>query len=123
MMDVLLSFLLSFCKINKEFESFIPFFKNIYLEYCSVDKCKKLVSFVNKIIETRNMKTMIKCFGRRLTQPNIPMQPNYNKERHVKIKMDELDTTINKQAKETEIEMKSNYIYAKINENFKKNYN
>jgi hypothetical protein len=40
--DVLLSFLLSICGKNEEVESLIPLFENLFLEYCSADKCKKI---------------------------------------------------------------------------------
>ena len=61
--DVLLSFLLAVCKNNKNFESFIPLFGNVYLEYCSSDKCKEFISFASEITRTRNMEPLILCIG------------------------------------------------------------
>ena len=82
--DKLLSFLLTICNDNEEVESLIPLFSHLYLEYCSAPKCEEFVTFVINKSETRNMKTLVSCIGRRLTQPNIPMNPKYIKERHSK---------------------------------------
>jgi hypothetical protein len=90
---VLLSFLLSICTNNEEVENLIQLFGHLFLEYCSTDKCKEFISFVNDIAQTRNMKTLISCIGRRLAQSNIPMKPEFIEGRHVikgtEIKMDD----------------------------------
>ena len=94
--DKLLSFLLTICNDNEEVESFIPLFSHLYLEYCSAPKCEEFVTFVINKSETRNMKTLVSCIGRRLTQPNIPMNPNYIKERHSKFveEIEEIEVTM-----------------------------
>jgi hypothetical protein len=80
--DKLLSFLLTICHDNPEFESLIPLFEHLFLEYCSSPKCHDFITFVLNNTETRTMKTLVSCIGRRLTQPNIPMNPHFLKERH-----------------------------------------
>jgi hypothetical protein len=100
--DVLLSFLLSVCKNNEKFYDFILLFDHIYLQYCSPDKCREFISFVSEIAETNNMKTLISCIGKRFTQPNIPMKPDYMEGRHSEVKIDPDTITINKLKQEIE---------------------
>jgi small GTP-binding protein len=80
--DVLLLFLLSICENNEEIEKFIPLFGNLFLEYCSASLCQEFISFVSEIAQTHNMRTLINCIGRRLTQPNIPIKPDVIEGRH-----------------------------------------
>ena len=50
--DVLLSFVIELCKTTLDF-SFL--FEFVFLEYCSVDKCKELLAFVNEQYDISNI--------------------------------------------------------------------
>jgi len=74
------------------------------------------------------MEPLILCIGRHLTQPKIPMKPDFMKGRHSEAKIDPETITINKLKQEIEeqkkeIEKQNQLIYAKINGNFNNKYN
>ena len=76
--DVLLSFVIKLCKSTLDF-SFL--FELVFLEYCTVDKCRELLTFVKEQYESSNAKSIIMCFGRRIIQP-VALEQKYIKERH-----------------------------------------
>ena len=60
------------------------------------------ISFASEIARTRNMEPLILCIGRHLTQPKIPMKPDFMKGRHSEAKIDPETITINKLKQEIE---------------------
>ena len=81
--DSLLSFLLTISKSDMSESRFIALFENVFLEYCSVPKCKEFIEFVNERCQTQEMKTLVSCIGRRFLQPKLPMDPDFIKSRHL----------------------------------------
>ena len=80
--DSLLSFLLNINKSDMNDSRFIPLFENVFLEYCSVPKCKEFIEFVEERCQTQEMKTLVSCIGRGFIPPKLPMNPNYIESRH-----------------------------------------
>ena len=80
--DVLMTYLLALCHKNKEKKQFIHLFKLVFLEYCSIETCKSFLGFIDDIVPSEDIRTLVSCLGRRILQPNMPMYPEFITPRH-----------------------------------------
>ena len=73
--DILLDFVLSLCAIDNNYEVLLEY---VYLEYCSVDKIKAFIGYLENTIETtHNIRPIFNCIKRRLVEPKIPKDQKY----------------------------------------------
>ena len=56
----------------------------MFLEYCSNEKCKEFVTFIQSVIPKEGICSFITCLSRRITQSPIPSNKLYIKGRHEK---------------------------------------
>ena len=79
--DLLLKYILSLCKINKEFEMFIQY---IYLEYCSVSAVNNLIDYVTtNMCYSKGIESTFSCFKRRLILEKLPDSDQLENERYL----------------------------------------
>ena len=80
--DLLLKYILSLCKINKEFEVLIQY---IFLEYCSITAVNELIEHVTaNMCYSKGIESTFSCFKRRLLLEKLPDSDQNQNERYLK---------------------------------------
>ena len=75
--DVFMNFVLSLCKLQKEYENL---FQYIFLEYCSLSAVKEFMNYVeSQMCFSLEMKSAIKCINRRLLLQVLQNPTNRNR--------------------------------------------
>ena len=76
--DSLLSFII---KLSKKNRIFLSLFELVFLEYCSCEQCEIFSRFMQELYQNHEIKSILKCVGRRITK-DANIKSSINKGRY-----------------------------------------